>query len=282
MVKFLVVTCILLFTTLHANSYDYVDYQGGGDALEKKIKAYIDSDRYEDNRDFINIIFSPKRSFYRGGEVNSVKVLATLKENGLLKLHLGRTKNLELHFKTEESPLLFLKIMKDALRNIGYYKYITISSAYDGSEFTWSIRTRSESIIDPLAFKRELDKVNARVVSIDRKRATEWSYKIDVQRAFLRVPSLRYGKKLSLKRSLYAHWVNVKNINKITIVSSRRNHWYPNIAYYDEKLNFVQVVKKDEKTKKISIQIPQTVKYIKISDIYTLKNIKDYLTLYPK
>ena len=40
-------------------------------------------------------------------------------------------------------------------------------------------------------------------------------------------------------------------------------------------------IKKDVKTRTLSLIIPEDAKYIKISDIYTLKNVKDNLILKP-
>ena len=281
MVKFFSIF-LLLLTLLQANSYEYVEYNETGDALEQKIKSYISSSKYNENSEFINILFSPKSSFYKGANIDDVKVVSTLNNNGLLKLHFSKQRELKLDFKTEGSSILFLKIMRDALRNIGYYKHITVGSSLDEKNFTWSIKLKSDNALKPQSLQKELRKVGCKIVNIVRKTSVEWSYKVDISNANLRVPTLRYGKKLTLKRSLYAHWINVKNVTSLIIKSSSRNRWYPNISYYDAKLKLIEVLKKENRTNKIYLNIPQGTKYIKISDVYTLKNIKDYLTIYPK
>jgi hypothetical protein len=102
-----------------------------------------------------------------------------------------------------------------------------------------------------------------------------------MKNAKLDVPKVEDGVELKLKRSLYAYWLNVSNMEKIEISSSSRNDWYPHIAYYDKSLKLLRVNKIDTKKTNITLDIKEDTHYIKISDIYTLKNIKDDLVLSP-
>ena len=272
------------FTTIFANDtmLDTTNSFSYEDQLTKKIKSFLSYNRYERNKKFINIIFSPKSDFYKNDKVDVVKVVQTLKENGLLKLFFNNPKELKLHFKTFGPPLFFVKLMRESLRNIGYYRYITTDSSFTGLEFTWSVSLTSEYATDPLILQQELKKVGCTIVDIEQISSTEWSYVIDMIDGFLNVPILEVSEELKLKRSLYSHWLNVSQIKKLVILSSRRNNWYPYISYYDSSLKLIEVIKRDKRIKKITLNLPEFTKYIKISDIYTLKNLKDELTLYPK
>jgi len=272
------------FTTIFANDtmLDTTNSFSYEDQLTKKIKSFLSYNRYERNKKFINIIFSPKSDFYKNDKVDVVKVVQTLKENGLLKLFFNNPKELKLHFKTFGPPLFFVKLMRESLRNIGYYRYITTDSSFTGLEFTWSVSLTSEYATDPLILQQELKKVGCTIVDIEQISSTEWSYVIDMIDGFLNVPVLEVSEELKLKRSLYSHWLNVSQIKKLVILSSRRNNWYPYISYYDSSLKLIEVIKRDKRIKKITLNLPEFTKYIKISDIYTLKNLKDELTLYPK
>ena len=134
--------------------------------LTQKIKTFVSEDDYLKNKDFIQLIFSPQRDYYRQERVDIVKVAQTLKENGLLNLFFKKPQELRLSFTTSGSPLFFVKIMGDTLRNIGYYRYVTIESNLDSSEFTWVISLTSEYATDPLILQEELKKSGC---SIDRK-----------------------------------------------------------------------------------------------------------------
>lgn len=250
--------------------------------LAQKIKTFIKPSVYEQNRAFIGIIFSPNSNYYVNERVDVVKVIETLKENGLLNLFFKNPQELQLTFKTSGAPLFFVKIMGDSLRDIGYYRYVTTDSNLKESQFSWTISLTSEYATDPMILQKELKKSGCKIVDVKKNSPTNWEYTIDIANGNLDVEVLQIGTEVKLKRSLYSHWLNVANISGVRIQSSNRNNWYPYIAYYDSELHLIDVLKRDEKTDDISLEIPKSAKYIKISDLYTLKNIKDDLVLSPK
>ncbi|WP_428738833.1 hypothetical protein [Sulfurimonas sp.] len=252
------------------------------DILTLKIQSFVSADTYEENREFINTIFDPKTAFYKDDHIDSVKVIKTLQENGLLDLFFKSPQEIRLNFRTNGSPIFFVKIMSDTLSTLGYYKYVTIASTRDASEFVWSINLTSEYATDPLILQEELKKKSCEIVDIQRNDEKEWSYLIDISNAKLNVTQLQDGKKFVLNRSLYEHWLDVSQIKRVTIRSSKRNHWYPYISYYDSSLHLLKVIKKENIHKVIELEIPKNSAYMKISDLYTLKNIKDKLIFHPE
>jgi hypothetical protein len=282
MVKFLLSLLLLSSFVLAQDEADLGKVSVQEDPLTTKIKSFLNEKTYENNKGFINVIFEPKSSFYQNDRVDAVKVVQTLKENGLLKLFFKKPQEFRLNFKTSGAPIFFVKVMSDTLRNIGYYRYVTAASTLDSSKFTWSINLTSEYATDPLVLQKELQKSSCEIIDIERKSPKEWTYVIDMSNAKLNVKSLNDGKKVILKRSLYAHWLNVSKIRRLTIQSSRRNRWYPYIAYYDSSLHLVKIIKKEKIYRKILLNIPKNATYIKISDMYTLKNVRDALVLLPK
>jgi len=250
--------------------------------LDIKIKSFISEKQYIQNKDFIDIIFSPASNYYVQDRIDNVKIIKTLKNNGLLNLFFNKPKELNLSFSTSGSPIFFLKIMGDTLRDIGYYRYVTVSSNLNASEFTWSISLNSEYATDPIILQQELLKRGCNIVDIQRESPTKWIYNIDMTNGYLDVQKLYGFEQIVLKRSLYAHWLNITDIEKIKIKSSIRNSWYPYITYYDKSLHLLEVIKRDVKSRVISLDIPPQAMYMKISDLYTLKNVRDPLTIIPK
>jgi len=289
MVKACVLLFVIVFSTLMyaeendvALAYQKNSVEQQEDLLTLKIKSFLDKQTYENNKAFISMIFEPQSAFYVNERVDAVKVIQTLKENGLLKLFFAKPQKFYLHFKTNGSPLFFVKIMGDALRNIGYFRYVTVASTLDSSAFTWSIAMRSEYATDPLILQKELQKSGANIIDIQRDTTYSWNYSVDITGAYLHVPVLYGTKEVKLKRSLYAHWLDVSHIRSLYIKSSIRNNWYPYIAYYDASLHLLKLTKKDKIYRNIRLQIPRDTKYMKISDLYTLKNVRDELKLTPK
>lgn len=280
---------LLLMCSLALTANDIVALEGDiesvvvkDDPLTEKIKEFVSQSKYEQNRAFINAVFDPKSAFYKNDRVDAVKVIQTLKENGLLDLFFDKPQEFRLNFKTNVSPIFFVKIMSDTLNALGYFKYVTIASTRDASEFVWSVNITSEYATDPLILQQELQKKSCEIVDIQRNSAKEWSYLIDISKARLNVTTLQNGKNLTLKRFLYEHWLDVSKIKSLTIRSSSRNHWYPYIAYYDSSLHLLKVIKKESIHQTIELEIPKNSVYMKISDLYTLKNLKDELLFYPE
>jgi len=278
MVKVLLLFALLFSSVSAAKSKE----KNQDDLVIEKVKSLISPATFAKDKDFINIIFSPRDDYYVSkGRVDSVKVIQTLKENGILNLFFQTPRETNISFKTEGVPLFFVKIMSDSLRNIGYYRYVTKESLYNDSKFTWTISMVSEYATDPLILSQELKKSNCEIIDVVRESQTEWSYVIDMKNAKLNVSALEDSEEFRLKRSLYSYWLDVSKIDKIEISSSYRNDWYPYIAYYDKSLKLLRVIKIDEKRSRITLKMRENTHYIKISDIYSLKNIKDDLVLKP-
>ncbi len=268
----MVKTVLLLFCLL--------SFSHAQDLLMQKIQNLVNPRTFAKDKAFIETVFSPKSAYYtEDGRVDSIKVIKTLKDNGILNLFFKTPREINISFRTQGKPLLFVKIMSDSLQNIGYYKYTTKESSFEDAEFVWKINLTSEYAADPIILAQELEKNNCKIVDVVRENESDWSYSIDMKDAKLNVATLEGGVEFSLKRSLYAYWLDVSKIGTLDIVSSLRNDWYPYIAFYDKSLNLLNVIKMDTKKTNITLEIHPEAYYIKISDIYTLKNIKDDLVL---
>ncbi len=266
------VRAIVILSVMLASLY-------GGSPILEKVRSLVGDVSYQKNQSYIKIIFSPEQSYYSNGAVDVVKVAQTLKENGLLQLFFKKPQELELSFTTNGEALYFVKIIEDALQNMGYYNYLLEDAVLDNSEFFWKIKLTSEYIMDPTVFKKELSKHHAFLENIQRLSATEWKYSIDISKARLNTYKLSNNKTVKLKRSQYAYWLDIRYSSVVNISSLNRNRWYPYIAIYDSRLRLLDIVKKDKIMKRIRFTLPKDAVYLKLDDIYTMKNIKDGLQI---
>ncbi len=269
----LLVGVLFIFAFAHSSSSE--------ELVLKKIEKIIGSEKFTQNRAFVGIVFSPAEKFMHKDRVDAVKVVETLKENGLLDLFFNKPTRIVLEFKTNGAPLFFVKIVSDTLRNIGYYRFVTDASKYNSSEFSWSVDIVSEYAADPMILQNELQKRGCRIIDIQRETPKKWIYTIDMHDAHLPVQELQSGYVTKLRRSLFPYWLGVSKIRRLRVVSHGRNHWYPDISFYDSQLHLVKVVERDKRSYDVTFAIPKNARYIKIADIYTMKNIKDSLELHP-
>ncbi|MDX1294958.1 MAG: hypothetical protein R3302_01745 [Sulfurimonadaceae bacterium] len=252
------------------------------DRLYDKIKSLIGEQTYAENQAFISIIFSPEESYFANDRLDVVQVVETLKENGLMNLFFEKPQQLELTFSTNGSPLFFVKLMGETLRAMGYYRYITEESRLDNSAFIWKIRLTTEYATDPSSLRDELLKRSCDIIDIERESAEKWAYNIDMSQAHLNLQPLQSGREVTIRRSLDAHWLNVSEVSRLTLSSLRGNNWYPYIAFYDSSLRLLKVYKRDRKTWEVTVRPPRDAVYVKVADLYTLKNIKDGFRIIPK
>lgn len=242
--------------------------------LDEKIISFIGEESYERNKDYIHINFKNVNSFYTKEHINVVKVVETLEENGLLHLFFEEPQQYEMTFHSTGDPLFFVKLMGDTLRDIGYYRYVTKESTNDESGFEWKISLEAEYVTDPVLLRKELATRGCEIIDIVRNSATDWHYNIDTSKAHLKAFQLKSGKTKKYKRLQYAKWLDVVHIKSINIKSHRANFWYPYIALYDSSLRLLKVIKQDEETKNFTLKLPEETRYIRVSDLYTITNIR--------
>jgi len=252
----------------------------GNTLVIDKVKSFLDPSVYAHNRSFINIIFMDESKFLSHDKVDAVKIIATLKQNGLLKLFFTKPKEITITFNANAPSLFFTKIMFDTLRSMGYYRFITKEAKMDDGGFFWTISMESEYVTDPILLSHALEKRGCKISDIKRSSASQWFYSIDMHNAHLKSKIIHDGEVISLRRAQNSEWwVNISAIKKLKITSNRGNIWYPSIAFYSKELQLLKVYKRDKKTYQIAVKLPKDSFYIKISDIYTLKNLKNGLKL---
>ncbi len=278
MVKRLCLVLLLSLSTLYCEEFtldqELESVEQQKDLLQEKIKDLIGDKAYARHVKFIKIIFANEEDFYTNNRVDVANVIKTLKDNGLLDLFFKKPKEMHLTFHSSGYPLFFVKIMSDTLQSMGYYRFITDQSKQDESGFFWTIRLVGEYAIDPVLLKNALQKRGCDIVDIDRHSKTDWSYHIDMKNAYLMLEELLPYKERELKKSLYEHWLNVKSSKSLILWSLKGNNWYPYISIYDKELRLLKVYKRDRRTKKLKLELPQDTVYVKIADLYSLKNIK--------
>lgn len=245
--------------------------------LHDKIKNIIGKNDYNFHINLLNIVFQNESDFlHSNNSLNYTNILKVLKQNGLLNLDLDKPKEIIVEFHTNKDPVKSLKILNDTLKSLGYYYYFTKSASYDGNgNLKWLIRLKTEFAIDPLTFTNELIKKECKIVEITKEKDDKWIYKIDTQ--FSKITDALYvdsNEKVSLQKPLKPYVIEIKYGSKLRVYSKSLNRWYPHIVFYDEHLNILDIFKKDTISKRVDLNIPKQTKYIKITDLYTLVNIK--------
>ena len=244
--------------------------------LDLKIKNILGYGAYSTHKNLINYIFSNKSAYYdANNQVNYVLVTDKLQANGLLKLNLGSTQYIDISFTISNKPKISLKILKDILKSLGHYYYFTEESITSDDSLKWSIKLKTAAAINPLRLSQELQANGCKVTDIIREGNNKWSYKIDSNNANInKTEDLIVNNQLTLKKSLRPYMLKINGASSITIDSHSGNDWYPNVVFYDENLNIIEIFRENSLHKNLKLDVPNDTKYIKIDDLFTLANIK--------
>ena len=255
----------------------------GAQTLQEKVKSFVGSDKYEKQINLIQVLFAQTNNFLLpNGEVDSVKVIAVLKKNGLVQLLYDRPIQLRLAFRKQSDPLIFLKIINESLETMGYNFFLTNNALHDSAGFVWEIYLQTEHVVDPESFAKALGARGCTITNIVKNDDHYWFYDIDSSRATLAACSVEVGVNTNLGKPLKPYWIDVKNLKEITVTVNGGDRWFPDVVFFDEHLHLLSDIKSEESTRTLKLKVPAGAAYLKLSDAFLLENIKHGLSLHVK
>jgi hypothetical protein len=252
--------------------------------LEDKIKNYMSVSQYNKQENLIKILFKDSDKFYRqsDGNVDSLKVIKVLKENGLFKMFYKKPVSLNIKFVTDKNPLIFIKVISESLDAIGYNYFLTSKAQKTNDKFSWSINLQTEHLVNPIVFTQELSKRGCVIEDIIKEKQYSWTYKINSKNAKLDAKIIDVDTTVKLTKPIEDYLIANNGASSIKIRTSFSDHWYPKISFLDSSLHVISEKNIDKRTYVLVVPIPLMSRYIKIGDLYTLDNIKHGLSVYMK
>lgn len=241
-----------------------------------RVEEFLDRDSFRQYYSLVVKMFADEDKFMIGDRVDVVSIIDRLKKNGILKLYLNKPQPIQITFRGGGEPIFFLKLISDTLQELGYFKYRVLETSLNSDGLSMKIEFVSDYILDPTLLYQSLHNKGCEIVDIERKELFKWNYQIDIEKAFLNVQYLSIGDRLKLKTPVFDYWFKIDGGSVIEFISVA-NQWHPYITFYDEKLNALNIFKRDSKKMKLRLKIPERTKYIKVTDIYLLNNLKNGL-----
>ncbi len=241
-----------------------------------RVQEFVDRDSFLQHYSLINKLFANEDRFINGDRVDQIAIIERLKTSGILKLYLDQPQPIEITFSGGGEPIFFMKLLSDSLQELGYFHYKVLETSLNSDGLSWKIEFVSDYLLDPILLYESLSRKGCQIVDIERISLVRWSYKVDIGEAYLNVQPLTVGEKVKLKTPVFDYWFQVDGGKVIEFISIA-NNWHPYITFYDSRLNIINIFKKDYKRMKLRLKIPNGAKYIKVTDIYLLNNIKNGL-----
>lgn len=249
----------------------------------EKVRSLMDEERYSSHVKLLSLLFEDEEAYMKSSSVDMVKVAATLEENGLLSLDLPTVQKVEMTFEYGgENPLFFLKLMNDTLRNIGLSFILTKEATLDKEGFVWKILFEAKSVPDPVLLAKRLERNGAEVLDLERIEANRWRYRIGMQSARIDAKPILPGESLKVVRPIRPVWMDVGRIKRLVIREMPGSHWYPDVVVYDKMLHILSMKQSETRTRYLNLRLPSDAAYVKISDRFTLENLRSGVKLTAK
>ncbi len=252
-----------------------------GSILNDKVENIIGQKEYKTHKGLVNLLLKDENKFLKDGKIRYYNLFKELQQNGLLNLHLDKPKDISIEFKILNKNFKAYKILNDTMQALGYRYFFTNSmNLNDKKELVWKIVFKAEYMLDPVVLLKELECNNCKVVKVVNQGNNSWNYEINFSNSKLaRATKIEKNEKIKFGKPLRAFFLDVEDGKKLQIISRKLNHWLPHIVFFNSDLKVLNVIKKDRIYQGLNVKIPKDTKYIKITDMYNLINIKRGLTI---
>ena len=269
MVKRIFVAC-LLASALNA------------DVLENTIASFMGDTEFYSQKNLVKIVFNNPSSYVDEvtGKPNALEIIKTLKDNGLIRLFYKEAQMLELTFHASTEPLLFMRVINESLEAMGYSYYLSQKVARNGEGVTWTISLSTQHVVDPVMLSKQLEARGCSIGDIVKEGKNAWYYVLDTANAGVKVEALALDTTVALGKPIKPYWVAIKEARRLSLRAHPADHWFPQVAFFDERLHLIEEIRLEENHTKLKLTVPNKAMYVKIEDRYTLDNIKRGLSIY--
>lgn len=242
--------------------------------LQENVRNLIGDDIYNANFDKIQNIFSNSNEYTDiYGNLDYRKITEILINYSFLNLEMDYVATMRLNFESDAKPLLLVKIVSQALKDMGYVYFKSVGFDMAGGKTRWSVTVASKSMVNSGQLYETLLKNSAFIKNISKTSESEFVYMLDLDNAYLITERLPKSKDEFIK-PIEAFFYKINDKSTLAIQSHRQNNWRPIIKIFDKNLDLIKQLKEDKKTNFVNFELPKNAYYIRISDIYTLENIK--------
>jgi len=251
-----------------------------GSILEQKVENIIGKKDFQTHKSLLKLLLSDQNRYIVNDRINYYNLFKTLQQNGLLNLRRNKPTEINIEFKILNRNIKAYKILNDAMQSLGYRYYFTKLLEYNKDSLIWKIVFKAEYMLDPVMFLKELRNNDCKVTNVENKQTNNWLYEVDFSDSKVdRAVKIQKNEKVRFQKPLRAFFLKVEDPKSLQIISRNLNNWFPHIVFFDKDLRVLQAVKKDRIYKGFKIKTPIQTKYIKITDLYNLINIKRGLTI---
>lgn len=249
-----------------------------GSSVDEKVMEFMGKERYESQKNLINILFADRDSFMSGDKVDSLAVLKKLKENGLLRLIYPEVKSVEISFSSKDNAVAFMRLINESLQAMGYTYFLThkLEKSNDGA--VWIVNMNTQHLVDPILLVAQIDSRGGEVLDISKISDGVWGYEVQIVADSLKPYPI--GENAHLGNPIKPYLINISTATRATIRANSADRWFPRVVFLDKNFGLIEEIGSTKSESILRLNIPKNAQYMQIEDKYSLDNIKRGLSLH--
>ncbi|STQ86997.1 hypothetical protein LS73_006780 [Helicobacter muridarum] len=244
--------------------------------LHTKIKEYIQPKTYQTNAKFIQKLFKNESAFYKNGNVDVIKILNNLKNNGLLALKLNKPSNIKISFRVNEKnrtdfepSFIFLAYAtSNLLTNMGYSYFYVTNAKKNNDVISVSYTLNSESQIDPTVIISNIQSRGYNVIDVSKDSELHWIYDIRLEQPKITNAQQIKDGEIELNQVSGKYWIIVDSAGILEIMLNNEEKWNPKILIFDNNMNLLNAIMQKEMKQKQVINTNSNILFLMITDNY--------------
>ncbi|TKX31868.1 hypothetical protein [Campylobacter aviculae] len=223
----------------------------------------------------LQLLFSNSSYLDKSGNLNIARISRVLKTNSLITLNLSSPQTLKLTFRTKADPVIFFKILSDALMDAGYVYFIPVELILHNGNIDYTVEVESQYVLDPGTLYNLLKENSVYIENIRRVGIYDYQYDLNFDNAKLNTNvNIALNSLAVLERPLKDYIFKTQDASKLIIDASDADFWFPKVLFLDKNLNLIKSIKSNKKNNHFTEFIPSGTVYVIVSDMYSLDNIR--------
>lgn len=223
----------------------------------------------------LQLLFSNSSYIDNNGNLDISKISRVLKTNSLISLTLSNAQSLKLNFKAKADPVMFFKILSDALTDAGYVYFIPTDLILRDGLIDYTIQVESQYILDPGTLYTLLKASSVYIDNVKRIGNYDYEYDLNFDNAKLNANvNIALNSPKNLEKPLKDYVFSLKGASNLIIDANDADFWFPKVLFLDKNLNLIKSIKSQKQNNHFSELIPSGAVYVIVSDMYSLDNIR--------
>ena len=247
-----------------------------GAGIIRQVQPMLPEETMRKHARLIALLFEQDAAYQTAWGYDLLKIAKTLETNGLLPAPAAPAR---FRFQADAADAKRMAlIVYDVLRDIGAASALPVAGGRDAQRTSLTVSI-AKNVPSPIQLGERLRAYGVRMVGLRYLEKSEWQIDLDCSQCRLPALSLAPHETKSLLRPIQPIWLDVSQTARIDLRERAGSHWHPSVTVYDKMLRILSIITRQNRTRYLSVSLPEGAAYVRITDLYTLDNLRSGLRI---